>query len=66
MPPELAAAREAAAGALLEEPKDKWATKSEDLPHLFYVLVTCNDEQQQVELLTRFKGEGLDCKAVLA
>jgi hypothetical protein len=28
--------------------------------------VTCRDEKQQVELLTRFNGEGLTCKAVLA
>jgi hypothetical protein len=30
------------------------------------VLVECRDEKQQVELLTRFRGEGLTCKAVLS
>ena len=32
----------------------------------FFVLVTCRDEKQQVELLRRFQAEGLTCKAVLA
>jgi hypothetical protein len=30
------------------------------------VLVECRDEKQQVELLARFKAQGLTCKAVLA
>jgi hypothetical protein len=32
----------------------------------FHVLVTCRDEEEQVELLKRFSGEGLRCKALLA
>jgi hypothetical protein len=32
----------------------------------WYVLVECRDEKQQVELLGRFKAEGLTCKAVLS
>ena len=31
----------------------------------WYALVTCRDERQQVEMLTRFQAEGLTCKAVL-
>jgi len=65
-PPELAAAWEAAAGALLADEKGKWPMMGEELPQAFYVLVTCRDERQQVELLGRFKGEGIECKAVLA
>jgi len=38
----------------------------DELPPAFYVLVTCRDERQQVELLGRFKGEGIECKAVMA
>ncbi len=38
---------------------------SEPLTEAFYVLVTCRDERQQVELLARFQGEGLECKALL-
>ena len=30
------------------------------------ILVTCKDEQEQVELLMRFIGEGLQCKALMA
>jgi hypothetical protein len=35
-------------------------------PEQFLVLVTCRDEKHQVELLERFKGEGLECKALLS
>ncbi len=31
----------------------------------FLVLVTCRDERQQVELLERFRREGLECRALL-
>jgi hypothetical protein len=30
------------------------------------VLVTCRDERQQVELLGRLAGEGLECRALLS
>jgi hypothetical protein len=30
------------------------------------VLITCRDEKHQVELLGRFHGEGLECKALLS
>src|SRR5438132_1024405 len=32
----------------------------------FLILVTCRDEKQQVELLERLGGEGLECKALLS
>jgi hypothetical protein len=38
----------------------------ETVPEQRYVLVTCRDEQQQVELLGRLSGEGLECRALLA
>jgi hypothetical protein len=31
----------------------------------FLILVTCRDEKEQVELLLRFGGEGLTCKALV-
>jgi hypothetical protein len=65
VPPELAAAWQAAAGALLEEEKCKRDLKADVLGEAFYVLITCRDERQQVELLRRFKAEGMECKAVL-
>jgi hypothetical protein len=65
VPEELQQAWQAAADACLEEPKGKrWG--GEVLPEQWYVLVECRDERQQVELLGRFKAEGLTCKAVLA
>ena len=67
VPPELAEAWQAAAQACLETPPAKEGRlKDEALVEQWYVLVECRDEKQQVELLTRFKGEGLTCKAVLA
>ena len=54
-----------AAEACREPPKGKrWG--GEALAEQWYVLVTCRDEKQQAELLTRFKAEGLTCKAVLS
>jgi hypothetical protein len=35
-------------------------------PAQYLILVTCRDERQQIELLGRFGGEGLDCKALLS
>ena len=35
------------------------------LSEQFLVLITCRDERQQVELLGRFQGEGLECKALV-
>jgi hypothetical protein len=35
-------------------------------PGEFMVLVTCRDEEHQMELLARFHDEGLECKALLA
>jgi hypothetical protein len=34
-------------------------------PEQWMILVTCRDEREQVELLGRFHGEGLECKALL-
>jgi hypothetical protein len=63
--PELEAAWQAAAGAMLAEEPDKPRWGGEQLESQYYVLITCRDEKQQVELLSRFLGEGLECKAVL-
>jgi len=32
----------------------------------YLLLLTCRDEQHQVELLHRFQTEGLPCKALLS
>jgi hypothetical protein len=39
--------------------------KALQLSEQFLVLITCRDEKQQVELLGRFQGEGLECKALM-
>jgi hypothetical protein len=53
------AAAEAAARA-------KEARKITTVPEQFLLLLTCRDEQHQVELLERFQGECLPCKALLS
>lgn len=35
------------------------------VPGQYLILVTCRDEKEQVALLERFRGEGLECKALL-
>jgi len=47
-----------------DSPSGGWG-KQGTLEEQWYVLVTCRDEKQQVELLGRFKEEGLTFKAVL-
>lgn len=37
-----------------------------DVPQQFHILVVCDDEQQQAELLERFSSEGLSCRAFVA
>ena len=37
--------------------------EADELPTRFFVLVDCADEAQQMELLERFRGEGLECQA---
>jgi hypothetical protein len=37
-----------------------------DVPEQWPVLVTCRDEKQQVELLERFRREGVECKALVS
>ena len=60
---ELRAAWQAAAEAVVaEEPSRRIAS----IPEQFLLLVTCRDERQQVELLERFKRDGLDCKALIS
>jgi hypothetical protein len=62
---ELQAGWQAAADKLLQTPHWELPVGVEDVPEQFLILVTCRDEQHQVELLARFQKEGLPCKAVL-
>jgi hypothetical protein len=63
--PELEAAWQQAAQALLEAPPDP-PRRFHELKEQFLVLVTCRDEDQQVKLLERFCREGLECKALVS
>ncbi len=68
-PPELLATWQAEAEAALTEfARPNGLGESEkalQLSEQFLVLITCRDEKQQVELLGRFQGEGLECKALV-
>ena len=44
----------------------KRTTEADELPEQFFVLVACDDEEQQRELLARFANEGLACTAKVA
>lgn len=41
------------------------ATSDEELRHQYNIIITCDDEQQQSELLQRFSDEGLACRALV-
>ncbi|HZY88990.1 MAG TPA: hypothetical protein VFE78_29465 [Gemmataceae bacterium] len=63
---ELRAAWEEAARKCLEVATPAEGPGPVDIPAQYLVLVTCRDEGHQVELLCRFQGEGLECKALLS
>lgn len=50
----------------LQEKPAKEPPPSIELNSQYLVLVTCPDENQQLELLQRFKQEGLTCKALVS
>ena len=64
--PDLRAAWEAAANAAVGPPNEPKKESVEMGPEQWLVLVTCRDEAHQVEILKRFQGEGLPCRALLS
>jgi hypothetical protein len=60
---ELRAAWETAVLAALEAKPPRGI---DGVPEQYLILVTCRDERHQVELLGRFRTEGLECKALLS
>jgi hypothetical protein len=62
---ELQAAWQAVVDSDLEKMMSRKSPEIEMPREQFLVLVTCRDEQQQVELLERFGGEGLECRALV-
>jgi hypothetical protein len=63
--PELQALWQARVSACIDTP-DARDQPAADLPEQYLVLITCRDERQQTELLARFQGEGLECRALLS
>jgi hypothetical protein len=53
-----------ARGCLETKPPDKPELTS--IPEQHLVLVTCRDERHQIELLDRFRRDGLECRALLS
>jgi hypothetical protein len=64
--PDLKAAWRAAAEACLEASAALPVRAVPSAPAQYLILLTCRDEKHQVELLTRFHGEGLKCRALLS
>jgi hypothetical protein len=54
---------EARASELPEAPPD---VSEKQLPEIWGVLITCEDEAQQAELLERLAGEGYVCKPIIS
>jgi hypothetical protein len=63
--PELEMAWRAAAAKALEETQGRVSRAAALGPAQFLLVLTCRDENQQVELLGRFRAEGIECKAVV-
>jgi hypothetical protein len=63
---DLRAVWEAAAREWLEGPAERARPEVETIPEQWFVLVTCRDEKQQVDLLRRLGGGGLECRALLS
>jgi hypothetical protein len=64
--PDLRALWEATAVAALNQPAaTNGRNRGPSFDPAFYVMISCRDEQHQIELLQRFQGEGLDCQARL-
>jgi hypothetical protein len=61
--PELLDFWQGAAEAAAEE---KPARRIDVVREQYLLLVTCRDDEHHVELLQRFQGEGLPCKALLS
>lgn len=61
--PDLQQLWQAAADAAAEA---KQSRQIDTVPEQYLLLLTCRDEKHQVELLQRFQGEGLPCKALLS
>jgi hypothetical protein len=64
--PELEAAWRQAAEAVLAPRRDGGKPTEQVIPEQWLVLVTCRNEKEQAELLTRLSGEGRQCKALLS
>jgi hypothetical protein len=63
--PELQALWQARVSACIDTPAASEQPAAE-LAEQYLVLITCRDEKQQTELLARFQGEGLACRALLS
>jgi hypothetical protein len=64
--PELEAMWQATAQQNQEELDRLRKPIAQTVPEQYMLLVMCQDEKHQLELLARFQGEGLECKVLLS
>jgi hypothetical protein len=64
--PELEMAWRVAAAKTLEPEPAKAAREAALGPAQFLLVLTCRHEKQQVELLGKFRAEGIECKALVS
>jgi hypothetical protein len=50
---------------LAPEPPPDWSTDMMPSDG-FAILITCDSEHQQIELLARFQNEGIQCRALIS
>ena len=65
VPDDLRLAWEAAARTVIDQAPAA-RLKQLELSEQYAVLIPCRDEAHQVELLRRFQGEGIECKALVS
>jgi hypothetical protein len=52
--------------AVLEQSKKQRQKKAQELEESYKILITCENEQEQVALLRKLKGEGISCTALIS
>jgi hypothetical protein len=66
VPEDLRLAWQATAQAAIDAPPPEQRWAKPNIAEQYAVLVSCRDEAQQIQLLTRFQAEGLECRALLS
>ena len=64
--PDLQAVWEASAETVLATSDTREREGIAAIPEQFLILIPCHDERHQIELLRRFRAEGMECRALIS